>query len=448
MVIIHLPNDPHGQRKSIATHRLAGNNIRGTLFSKHRKITYFIAAGLFVVQLYFQHAWIFPGNDDDIIVAEMSMPSVSDNGRRTTTTPNDSPCPPVIDLLESLSDGLVCINKCIPASNNTLEGMGLDPYEQVKIKMPENLHGNLITEHGKYRIHFPEENIDLNLTGRLANLEEFIRGDEEVLDTGHLHPRAITERLLRRIVAKLLRAGVLDPSKNIINTGSWIGDNALPWALMMETLRPNNPGKVIAIDPSENFIKDMVDLANVNSIGNMCAQIGILSSNMTQVHLPSDSTEHIKVYNEQQVVNGPAKRRVRFQSMGTWKNAITVDSLNLQSSISLLHIDVEGHEGELLEGARATIQSSRPIIITEGYNVWDPIPVDENDKHVLATLTKQLHYVSGDTIPEYCGAKKNARNRIWWPDVETRDAAMAVVGKDLERKELVPWIAVDLPELG
>jgi len=147
-------------------------------------------------------------------------------------------------------------------------------------------------------------------------------------------------------------------------------------------------------------------------------------------------------------MNGPAQRREKFQRQGTWKNAITLDSLNLQSSLSLLHIDVEGHEGELLIGARETIQSSRPIIITEGYDDWDPIPVDENDKHVLAILMDELHYVSGDTIPEYCGANKNARNRIWWPDVETKDAAMAVVGKDLERKELVPWIAVDLPELG
>mmetsp|Transcript_561 Transcript_561/g.1228 ORF Transcript_561/g.1228 Transcript_561/m.1228 type:complete len:170 (+) Transcript_561:701-1210(+) len=169
---------------------------------------------------------------------------------------------------------------------------------------------------------------------------------------------------------------------------------------------------------------------------------------MTEVHYSGGSTEHISVYNKQQVMNGPAQRRERFQRQGTWKNAITLDSLNLQSSLSLLHIDVEGHEGELLIGARETIQSSRPIIITEGYDDWDPIPVDENNKHVLAILMDELHYVSGDTIPEYCGANKNARNRIWWPDVETKDAAMAVVGKDLERKELVPWIAVDLPELG
>eukprot|EP00585_Thalassiosira_rotula_P024798 CAMPEP_0196231862 /NCGR_PEP_ID=MMETSP0913-20130531/2581_1 /TAXON_ID=49265 /ORGANISM="Thalassiosira rotula, Strain GSO102" /LENGTH=57 /DNA_ID=CAMNT_0041512161 /DNA_START=45 /DNA_END=218 /DNA_ORIENTATION=+ len=51
-------------------------------------------------------------------------------------------------------------------------------------------------------------------------------------------------------------------------------------------------------------------------------------------------------------------------------------------------------------------------------------------------------------FPSIVVLRKNARNRIWWPDVETRDAAMAVVGKDLKRKELVPWIAVDLPELG
>ena len=42
----------------------------------------------------------------------------------------------------------------------------------------------------------------------------------------------------------IYQAGVLDPSKDIVNTGSWIGDNALPWAMMLEHLRPDNPGKM------------------------------------------------------------------------------------------------------------------------------------------------------------------------------------------------------------
>lgn len=183
------------------------------------------------------------------------------------------------------------------------------------------------------------------------------------------------------------KAGVLDPSQSIVNSGSWIGDNALPWALMLEQLHPDNPGKIIAIDPSQTYISDMTDLANVNGIGNVCAHIGVLSANMTRVGVRGNSTDHIGVQTKAHV-------------KGTWLNAIPLDSLNLQN-ISLLHLDVEGHEGEVLKGARSTIESSRPVIITEGFNTW-PDPTDENDKQVSMILTS-LGYTNAATVPEFCG---------------------------------------------
>lgn len=97
-----------------------------------------------------------------------------------------------------------------------------------------------------------------------------------------------------------------------------------------------------------------------------------------------------------------------MQIRASWIDYISLDSLNLQKQVSLLHLDVEGHEGALLEGARATIESSRPIIITEGYDndMW-PDPVDENDKHVLKVLT-ELGYTFASEIPEYVDVKNYA----------------------------------------
>ena len=79
-----------------------------------------------------------------------------------------------------------------------------------------------VTKHGKYRIHFPEERIYLNLTRKLANevndaVEKAGGGgggggsnnmSSAIVDYNYIHPRSITERLLRRIVAKLLRVSV------------------------------------------------------------------------------------------------------------------------------------------------------------------------------------------------------------------------------------------------
>lgn len=246
-------------------------------------------------------------------------------------------------------------------------------------------------------------------------------------------------------ISSFSKAGLIDPSESILTTGSWIGDNALPWALMLQDLRPESPGKVIAIDPSELFIKDMIDLANVNGIGNLCAQVGILSKNVGLVALQGEyKTEHIKVVTEENL-NLFAHDKPRLKASYRHRiSSVSLDSLELAERISLLHLDVEGHEGELLEGAKETIASFRPIIITEGFDIW-PDPVDENDKHV-ATVMKSLDYTLADVIPEYCGIKKNARNRIWWPDEKTQNAALAVVGDELKRP-LVNWMSFDLPDV-
>mmetsp|Transcript_38406 Transcript_38406/g.80799 ORF Transcript_38406/g.80799 Transcript_38406/m.80799 type:complete len:315 (-) Transcript_38406:451-1395(-) len=313
--------------------------------------------------------------------------------------------------------------------------------------MKEELVKVPVLEYGLYRINFPEEGVHLNLTGRLAaEMTHAVEAaqaahSESIVDNNYLQDRAITERLLRRIVAKLLRAGLLDPSENILNTGSWIGDNALPWALLMQHLRPDNPGKVIAVDPSPNFVHNMVDLANVNDVGNLCAHAGILSDGSGRVAYIGSSTEHIAVQTEEHIMKGSYRKKDRYSVRGTFVNSTTIDSFNLES-VSLLHLDVEGHEGQVLVGARETIEKFRPIIITEGFYIW-PNPKDTNDQHVLAVLT-ELGYNSATEIPEYCGIKANARNRIWWPDDDTRDKAMAIVGRDLQRDTVVPWISTEL----
>ena len=75
------------------------------------------------------------------------------------------------------------------------------------------LLGSRTVEYGMYRIHFPEEDVYINLTSRLSTevtiaLENAAKkGKKTIVNDAitYMHPRAITERLLRRIVAKLLR---------------------------------------------------------------------------------------------------------------------------------------------------------------------------------------------------------------------------------------------------
>lgn len=317
------------------------------------------------------------------------------------------PCRPL--NITAAKEDIVCIPKCKPHANQTIEGLGLDANERINITTQQN-KDFFTHEYGRYRIHFPEENIYLDHASQSLRLKE------------EMQSRAVTERLFRRIIAKLFRAGVLDPSKNIVNTGSWIGDNALSWALMLEQLS-ENPGKVIAVDPSAKYLQYMTNIANENSISNICTHLTVYSSEERTIF--TSGTEHMGV---------DLKNKE-----GIGMKAITLGSENLEN-VTLLHIDVEGHESELLQGALRLIDSSRPVIVTEG--VADGAA--GNDRRV-AEILKALGYTKSNDIPEVCGWKANCRNRIWWPDDSTEAAAMAVVGKELGRS-VVPWISFELPE--
>jgi FkbM family methyltransferase len=259
------------------------------------------------------------------------------------------PCRPL--NITAAEEGIVCIPKCKPHCNHTIEGLGLDANEKVNITIRQSK--NYYThEYGKYRTHFPEENIYLNHSSQSVSIHEAMQ------------PRAVTERLFRRIIAKLFRAGVLDPSKNIINTGSWIGDNAVSWALMLEQLT-ENPGKVIAVDPSEKYLQYMTNIANENSIGNICTHLTVYSSEERTIF--ASTTEHMGV-------------DVRNKK-GTAIKAIPIDSENIEN-LALLHIDVEGHESELLAGALGLIHSSRPVVSTECCCSGSRICMEQNETYL------------------------------------------------------------------
>lgn len=272
--------------------------------------------------------------------------------------------------------------------------------------------------YGYHQVHFPEEDV-------------WVRSDVLRAADRDVRPRSITERLFRRIIAKLFKAGVLDPAGNIVNTGSWIGDNAVPWAMMLEQLQPENPGRVYAIDPSQENLEYMMHMAQLNNVGNLCAHAAVFSTEQTTVYAKGEM-EHLKISNK------PFEGAHTFQS-------IPMDALQLENVV-LLHLDVEGHEGELLAGAKELLRTSRPIVVTEGTMGWPP--VKNKDKRVADVLLGEAGYLEETSeIPEICGWDRGDRNRIWWPDAQTRQAALQVIGDDLNR-DLVSWLSPQLPPAG
>jgi hypothetical protein len=70
-------------------------------------------------------------------------------------------------------------------------------------------------------------------------------------------------------------------------------------------------------------------------------------------------------------------------------NVITLDSLNL-SNISMIKIDVENHEVEVLEGAKQTILLNKPIIFIE--NLFHGYPKVCPNPNPHQTIFDELNY--------------------------------------------------------
>lgn len=157
------------------------------------------------------------------------------------------------------------------------------------------------------------------------------------------------EPVLRVLVSDLFTKGLLDSSKSIIDIGCWLGDNSLPWAQRLD-----RGATVFGIDPSENnlhFVRQVAELNGLQSVvlfDAVCSDVsGVEVGTRDDISHASFSTL-------------PGQPVVRLTT--------TLDDLIPNSSISrigLLHLDVEGMEAQVILGAKALIERSRPLIIFE-----------------------------------------------------------------------------------
>ena len=89
------------------------------------------------------------------------------------------------------------------------------------------------------------------------------------------------------------------------------------------------------------YVEDMVDLAQVNGISNLCAFVGVLSAKKRCVISIGSSSEHIGVVSDEDILSNNTGQIV------SWFNACPLSALDTRK-VSLIHLDVEKHEGEVL----------------------------------------------------------------------------------------------------
>jgi FkbM family methyltransferase len=205
----------------------------------------------------------------------------------------------------------------------------------------------------------------------------------------HFVTRSNKEVYLRKIVAYLIKGSLSE--KNILDAGAWIGDNALPWAKLIQ-------GTVYAIDPSPNNCAFINAVAKFNSIQNLYVietalgdKDGMISTNKNIDHCEFSqlSIDH--------------KYKVQMTSIDR------LVEMGLITNLSLMHLDVEGFEYNAILGALKTIETFQPIIIYEQHM--------NTDKHVkdIEDILKRYGYSIYIINEVLTGCRTDCRNILALP---------------------------------
>ncbi len=223
--------------------------------------------------------------------------------------------------------------------------------------------------------------------------------------------RANHEIEFRRICTYLINTGYI--KGNIIDSGAWVGDNVIPWAM-------NIKGIVYGIDPSAyncNFINMM---ANLNKLDNI-RLFPIALADKPAILQSSGNINHCSF------VTG-LEGAPTIQA-----TALSLDVMltnRLIQDIDFIHLDVEGFEFKAIIGATQLIEKYKPIIAFEQH-----LDVDDY-KGISAHLQSMGYevYIINEVLK---GCNPDCRNLIAFParlQLDVQNIARCLKNNDLLTK--------------
>jgi FkbM family methyltransferase len=143
----------------------------------------------------------------------------------------------------------------------------------------------------------------------------------------------------------------IDNGATVIDIGAHIGSLTVPMAHMV-----GPKGRIFAFEPQKKIYRELVYNLRLNKINNVVPIRFALGSKLGIVNMdPVDKYDG----------------RVAVGEGGDEVELRTLDSFNF-SNVSLIKIDVEGFEAEVLRGAKNTINTSHPVIIIEIWKEYRP----------------------------------------------------------------------------
>jgi len=191
----------------------------------------------------------------------------------------------------------------------------------------------------------------------------------------------VTHMLVRHICDRI-------PGKDVVHAGAFVGD-------MLPSFSKANPeGKIFAFEPvHENYYACLLT-TNQNKLSNVVLHHAALSNEVGTFWVDSQMVMHTED------VLGSLVDGKNIAAGGQLTNAHTVDMYNM-ANIVCMHIDVEGHEQKVLEGAEGTLQKYKPIVMLEDYGVTEAIEfMEKQNYHRIGDIPKISVWVPKD-MPQY-----------------------------------------------
>ena len=174
------------------------------------------------------------------------------------------------------------------------------------------------------------------------------------------------------------------PGSTALDIGAHIGSITIPLARLV-----GSQGRVYAFEPQKPVFRELFYNLTLNQVENVIPLRYAVGASSAVVEMEPD-----------QGYDG----QVRIGAGGDRVEMRTIDSFFF-SDVSVIKIDVEGYEGEVLRGARETIETFHPVIVLEISP--ESFPAIQNALHELGysveSLTWDLRIPMHDYIAIYDG---------------------------------------------
>jgi len=243
----------------------------------------------------------------------------------------------------------------------------------------------------KFLVNFEHEgNITIKLP-HLSILEVLINKSIFVERNFHYMNRPKCEVLFRKIVHELYDLKYIDNNKSIIDIGSWIGDNTMVWSKYL-----NEKSVIYAIDPSSNNLNYGKKLSDLNYSKNIKWIEAVCSDKIGQKLSFDNNLDHAKF---------------KKTDSENYISSSTLDEIIENSDnnkIGFIHIDVEGFEYSVIQGARNIITKNHPVISFEQH-------ISSEKVFLVADYLKALGYnifMINEVLP---GCELDCRNFLAFP---------------------------------